>query len=215
MNNLIDESPRSPRKDPQIQDGGGTAPHTPDNQYVFDNGQFRSVITGELYQPHYNGRLFSPGQAEGIAALSTLRASPSPPTLQSLTPVITAAQLQELITQLTHTIKRNNAETTATEEHLFSIAKSEHYISQGLTYKFDGDHEKLAPWIKKFKALRTNALWRDATYLTVNDVRYDILADFTKIKESSIKAQAKTAGRQIIRPKASSQIILPTFTHAF
>jgi hypothetical protein len=191
MNNLIDESPRSPGRDLQIQDGGGTAPHTPDNQYVFDNGQFRSVITGELYQPHYNGRLFSPGQAEGIAALSTLRASPSPPTLQSLTPVITAAQLQELITQLTHTIKRNNAETTATEEHLFSIAKSEHYISQGLTYKFDGDHEKLAPWIKKFKALRTNALWRDATYLTVNDVRYDILADFTKIKESSIKAQAK------------------------
>jgi hypothetical protein len=105
MNNLIDESPRSPGRDPQIQDGGGTAPHTPNNQYVFDNGQFRSVITGELYQPHHNGRLFSPGQAEGIAALSNLRASPSPPTLQS---VITAAQLQELITQLTHTIKKNN-----------------------------------------------------------------------------------------------------------
>ncbi|MFN9980225.1 MAG: hypothetical protein ACK53Y_09940 [bacterium] len=89
------------------------------------------------------------------------------------------------------TIKKNNDNPGVSEEHLFSIAKSEFYISQGLTYKFDGDHEKLAPWIKKFKALCTNALWHDTTYITINEVRYNILTDFTKIKESTVKAQAK------------------------
>jgi hypothetical protein len=158
---------------------------------MFTGGQFRSIINGSLYDPGTDGRFLSPSQADGIEALSSLRASPLPTNLQSLAPVITSAQLQELILQLTSTIKQNNENPPANEEHLFSIAKSEYYISQGLTYKFDGDHEKLAPWIKKFKALRTNALWRDAAFITINNIRYDILTDFTKIKEDMIKTQAK------------------------
>ena len=57
--------------------------------------------------------------------------------------------------------------------------------------KFDGSQAKLAPWIKKFKALRNNALWREATYLEYNSKRYDILTEFTKIKESMIKPGAQ------------------------
>lgn len=100
---------------------------------------------GELYQPSHNNRLLSPSQAEGIEALSHLRASPPPANFRPLAPVITSEQLQELISRLTSTIRQNNENQPATEEHLFSIAKSEYYISQGLTYKFDGDHEKLPP----------------------------------------------------------------------
>jgi hypothetical protein len=40
---------------------------------------------------------------------------------------------------------------------------SEHYISQGLSSKFDGTQEILAPWIKKFKSLGANALWRETS----------------------------------------------------
>jgi len=60
-----------------------------------------------------------------------------------------------------------------------------------LSFKFDGTHENLAPWIKKFKTLRSHALWREATYLTHEGVTYDILTEFTKIKESVIKPQAQ------------------------
>ena len=190
MSDFIHESPHTPTREPHHAGDRHISPRTP-NQYVFDNGQFRSVITGEIYQLPDNGRVLSPGQAEGITALSNLRTSPPPMHIPPLAPVITATQLQELISQLSATIKKNHEQPPQAEEHLFSIAKSEYYISQGLTYKFDGDHEKLAPWIKKFKALRTNALWRDATYITINNTRYDILTDFTKIKETSIKQQAK------------------------
>jgi hypothetical protein len=106
-------------------------------------GPFRSIINSSLYDPGTDGRFLSPSQADGIEALSSLRASPPPTNLQSLAPVITSAQLQELISQLTSTIKQNNENPPANKEHLFSIAKSEYYISQGLTYKFDGDHENL------------------------------------------------------------------------
>ena len=143
-------------------------------------------------------------------------------------PVITAGQLHDLISQLTNTIKKNNDNPSISEECLFSIAKSEHYISQGLTYKFDGDHEKLAPWIKKFKALRTNALWKEATYLTIDDVRHDIFMDFTKIKESTIKAQAKirwTADNQakslkpnhtdLFYPRILGKVVISSITDDF
>jgi hypothetical protein len=206
MSNPIELTPLSPGLQRHEHYGEGGKPPTTPDKYVFENGQFRSLLTGEIYSPTQRQRLLSPGQAEGIEALSHLRASPPPfhPTLSGPAPVITTEQLQELISQLTNTIKKNNDNPVISEEHLFSIAKSEHYISQGLTYKFDGDHEKLAPWIKKFKALCTNALWKDATYLTINNIRFDILTDFTKIKESTIKAQAKvrwSAGNQAKRLK--------------
>lgn len=34
-------------------------------------------------------------------------------------------------------------------------------------------------------------LWRNATYITIGNVRYDILTEFTKIKESTMKTQAQ------------------------
>jgi hypothetical protein len=137
MSDFIHESPHTPTREPHHAGDRHISPRTP-SQYVFDNGQFHSVITGKIYQLPDNGRVLSPGQAEGITALSNLRTSPPPMHIPPLAPVITATQLQELISQLSATIRRNHEQPPQAEEHLFSIAKSEYYISQGLTYKFDG-----------------------------------------------------------------------------
>jgi len=142
MSNCIQTSPRASTPNDIDRSEGDASPKTP-NDFVFMGGQFRSIINSSLYDPGTDGRFLSPSQADGIEALSSLRASPPPTNLQSLAPVITSAQLQELISQLTSTIKQNNENPPANKEHLFSIAKSEYYISQGLTYKFDGDHENL------------------------------------------------------------------------
>jgi len=186
MATIIDDSAMTPK------DNGVHS-----NQDSMDSSPRRETLDilrdmhDELSEESHAGT-FSPGHAAGAATLSTLRTSPIQQSFfsPSNAPVITADQLQQIIGQLTTTIKSNHDSSHLSEEHLFSIAKSEFYISQGLSYKFDGDHERLAPWIKKFKALRANALWKDATYLSHGQVRYDILSEFTKVKESIIKQQA-------------------------
>jgi hypothetical protein len=106
--------------------------------------------------------------------------------------MLSATQFQELLQCVTNTLKNTSPPGVLKDDHLHQVARSEHYISQGLTSKFDGKRETLAPWIKKFRTLRSNALWREATYLTINTKRYDILSDFTKIKETDIKPLATT-----------------------
>jgi len=101
--------------------------------------------------------------------------------------MLTMEQLQEIIVQLTDSIKVFGTDTFAWDNNPFC---SEHYISQGLTSKFDGTQEKLAPWIKKSKSLWANALWREASYLVTEGNWFDILTDFTKIKEDIISQQA-------------------------
>jgi len=74
----------------------------------------------------------------------------------------------------------------AKDDNPLALARLEHYISQGLTVKFDRVQDKLIPWIKKCCALHANAIWREATYCTVGDITYDILTDFTKKMEPTI-----------------------------
>jgi hypothetical protein len=137
--------------------------------------------------------LISPRREEVANALSVLRHSPVTidPFSSTVAPMLSAAQFQQLLVNLTDTIKSAAPTPSTKEDNPFAIARAEFYISQGLTFKFDGTHENLAPWIKKFKALRGNALWREATYLQYEGQTYDILTEFTKIKESYIKPQAR------------------------
>jgi hypothetical protein len=84
---------------------------------------------------------------------------------------------------LTTSLRPITTASAPKDDNPFAIARAEYYIGQGLPFKFDGTHEKLAPWIKKFKTLRGNALWREATYFTYEGEKFDLLTDFTKIKE--------------------------------
>jgi hypothetical protein len=171
MTTILDESSSRHRDTQSPRD---TPPGSPSLQ---DSAELLHLMygRGDDVDAHHRYDYISP-RDEGAAALSALRSSP-PPTLNTPlgnVPIITSEQLQELIGQSTTTIKSNQSNAPVSEENLISIAKSEYYISQGLSFKFDGDHECLAPWIKKFKALRANALWKDATYLTHENKRYDL-----------------------------------------
>jgi len=163
---------------------------------------------GEPFSPIRNRILdqerphVSPGREEGATALAHLRRSPAPPPTdiqadngENAVPgnqSFSADQLKDLLVQLTGTLRATATQPNgAKEENPLAIARAEYYISQGLSMKFDGSQAQLAPWIKKFKALRNNALWREATYLEYNSKRYDILTEFTKIKESMIKPGAQ------------------------
>jgi hypothetical protein len=77
-------------------------------------------------------------------------------------------------------------------ESLPNIARSEFYISQGLSFLFDRDHENLAPWNMKFKSLRASASWQEAGYNMHKDKCYNILFNFTKIKEYVFKGKTSS-----------------------
>ena len=80
------------------------------------------------------------------------------------------------------------------------MARLESNISNGLTFKFDGNKDKLGPWIKKFCTLHTNAVWQKATYVIIDSKSYNLLIDFTMISKVHIQAQASihwTAENQI------------------
>jgi len=126
----------------------------------------------------------SPPHDDVAFTLYSLRASPvnTPP---PASPMVTTDQLKDILNSVLNTVKPQSK-----EDNPFALARLEHYISQGLTLKFDGAQDNLIPWIKKFRALRANAVWREATYLSYEENTYDILSDFTKIKESVIRSQA-------------------------
>jgi hypothetical protein len=166
IDNVMD-TPRSPVPQSFVQENSPSSP----------SGRTENVDDG--YQPS-----ITPIRGTVANALSELRRSNDPfpaPTLPVAT-TISTDQLQHLIQNIADTIKSSTQPSVPKDDNPFAIARAEFYISQGLAYKFDGTHEKLAPWIKKFKALRRNALWRKATYLQHEDRQYDILTEFTKIK---------------------------------
>jgi hypothetical protein len=99
-------------------------------------------------------------------------------------PMLTLDQVNELFTKMCDTMKPKK------EENPLHLARLESFISQGLTFKFDGDQNNLPPWANKFRALRTNALWRKATYITISGKTYDILMEFPSVPETDIRAQA-------------------------
>jgi len=117
----------------------------------------------------------------------------TPGTAQSVNTTLTTEQFQYLLLNITDSIRSTHQQSAPKEDNPFAVARAEFYISQGLTFKFDGTRENLAPWIKKFKTLRSNALWREATYLTHKGVTYDILTEFTKIKELANQFHANIA----------------------
>jgi len=134
----------------------------------------------------------SPSSDSDVEDASFLRRPPHPlGTAQSVSTSLTTEQFQHVLLNITESIRSTTTQSAPTEDNPFAVARAEFYISQGLTFKFDGTHEKLAPWIKKFKALRSNALWHDATYIMHEATTYDILSDFMKIKENVIKPFAK------------------------
>jgi hypothetical protein len=94
-------------------------------------------------------------------------------------------QLSDIVRMVAATVR-----PLAKEENPLALAHLEHFISQGFSLKFDRIQEKLIPWIKKFRALRANAIWREATYITIADTTYNLLTDFTKVLESIICSQA-------------------------
>jgi hypothetical protein len=129
---------------------------------------------------------------------------------------------------LTTSLRPITTASAPKDNNPFAIARAKYYISQGLPFKFDGTHEKLAPWIKKFKTLRGNALWREATYFTYEGKKFDLLTDFTKIKESAIKAKAiercspgnhdkslKPEHTELFFPRILGKVIVDSITDEF
>jgi hypothetical protein len=129
----------------------------------------------------------SPIEDDVAATLHSLQQQPS----SISSPMLSMDQFQQLLSTLTDTFKSHISSTQAKDDNPLAMVRLEHYISQGLSYKFDGDQEKLIPGVKKFLAMRSSALWHEATYITINNITYDLLVDFTKIKEHQIKAQAR------------------------
>jgi hypothetical protein len=60
-------------------------------------------------------------------------------------------QLNQLITNITDTLRSTAPSSAPKEDNPFAVARAEFYISQGLSLKLDDTHEKLAPWIKKIQ----------------------------------------------------------------
>ena len=100
--------------------------------------------------------------------------------------MLSGEKFQELLHHLTTNLRNTQTPLLSNVDNKFQIACSEYYMSQGLTFKFDGDHEKLALWIKKFKALWAHALWHDTTYLIYDRRKYKILNQFTMIKRKQL-----------------------------
>jgi hypothetical protein len=71
------------------------------------------------------------------------------------------------------------------------LAKLESFISQGLTFKFDGKEDNLPPWVDKFRSFCTYTLWQEVTYITVAGKLLDIFTNFTLIVEAKICSQAQ------------------------
>jgi hypothetical protein len=101
----------------------------------------------------------SPSSEDETGNQSFIRCPTVPPgTVQSTGTTLTAEQFQHLLLNITESIKSTHTTVPPKEDNPFAVAWAEFYISQGLACKFDGTQDKLAPWIKKFKALRGKAL---------------------------------------------------------
>lgn len=152
---------------------------------------FRSTPTGRSTLDQLQS-YYSPSSEDESGTPSFIRRPPATPgTAQTVNTTLTSDQFHHLILNLTESIRSSTVPSVPREDNPFAVARAEVYISQGLTFKFDGTTDSLAPWIKKFKSLRSSALWHEATYLTHAGTTYDILTEFTKIKEAYVKPQAE------------------------
>jgi hypothetical protein len=97
----------------------------------------------------------SPTEDDVAATLARLHQNlpPPPPALY-----LPYSQLEQLLNSV---LSQQNQPKTK-DDNLLNQARLEHFVSQGTSLKFDGDQEKLVPWIKRFRSLRTNAVWQSA-----------------------------------------------------
>jgi hypothetical protein len=152
---------------------------------------FRSTPTGRSTLDQLQS-YYSPSSEDESGTPSFIRRPPATPgTAQTVNTTLTSDQFHHLVLNITESIRSSTVPSVPREDNPFAVARAEVYISQGLTFKFDGTTDSLAPWIKKFKSLRSSALWHEATYLTHAGTTYDILTEFTKIKEAYVKPQAE------------------------
>jgi len=110
-------------------------------------------------------------------------------------------QLEHLLQSLLN----QHSQPKSKDDNPLNQACLEHFVSQGTSLKFDGDQEKLVPWIKRFRSLRTNAIWQSATFFKDDTNSYDLLTEFTKVTETIIKEQALTRWTSENQPKSLSQ----------
>jgi hypothetical protein len=121
---------------------------------------------------------------------------PPPPALY-----IPYSQLEQLL----KSVLSQQSQPKTKDDNPLIQARLEHFVSQGTSLKFDGDQEKLVPWIKRFRSLRTNAVWQPATYVKDDTNTYDLLTEFTKITETIIKEQAMNRWTPTNQSKSLSQ----------
>jgi len=114
---------------------------------------------------------------------------------------IPTVHLEQLLT----TILSHHTHNKQKDDNPLHQARLGYFVSQGTTLKFDGDQEKLIPWIKRFRSLRTNAVWQSATYVTDDTHTYDLLTQFTRVTESVIKVQATNRWTAINQKKSMLQ----------
>jgi hypothetical protein len=129
----------------------------------------------------------SPTEDDVAATLARLHQNlpPPPPALY-----LPYSQLEQLL----NSVLSQQSQPRTKDDNLLNQARLEHFVSQGTSLKFDGDQEKLVPWIKRFRSLRTNAVWQSATYVKDDTTNYDLLTEFTKVTETIIKEQAMNRG---------------------
>jgi len=111
------------------------------------------------------------------------------PATEKMPDIIPANHVERILQAI---LLQQQQNTKPREDNPLHLARLEHFVSQGISLKFDGDQEKLILWIKRFRTLWTNAVWHQATYITHNGKTYDLLTEFIKITESVIKEQAIT-----------------------
>jgi hypothetical protein len=140
-----------------------------------------------------------PGQGETFHT-SILALTPNTPS-NSSSVTIPLAQLEQIL----HSVLAHHAQPKAKDDNPLNQARLEHFVSQGTTLKFDGDQEKLVPWVKRFRSLRTNAVWQSATYVVDDTHTYDLLTEFTKVAEATIRDQATARWTPANQAKSLSQ----------
>jgi hypothetical protein len=173
----MDIIPKTPGQDSSC-DLGRTTPSSP----CLDRG----------HSPHPSVNARSDQHSMGIHSGET----PLPPALY-----LPVDQLEQIL----HSVLAHQSQSKTKDDNPLHQARLKYFVSQWTSLKFDGDHDKLVPWIKRFRSLRTNAVWQVATYIKDVTRTYDLLLEFTKVTEALIREQATARWSPDNQAKSMSQ----------
>jgi hypothetical protein len=113
----------------------------------------------------------------------------------NVTPSTTMLSVHDIEHIVSTTIKSIKATLTPTpgpkKDDTYEILRLEQLACVGLSTKFDGKRETFPLWHKLLRAERPNAVWKDATYLSILGVPCDLLLQFTEIPISTLLTQVK------------------------